>query len=110
MLRRALRIDGADPTGAGRFEQLRAKLRAHGMPGDDAAALLAPVLGVPLPDGADHRRARTPERVREDTIKALQDFVVALASERPLLLIVEDLHWIDASTLEWLDRLIDAAP
>jgi len=108
LLHRVLRIDGADLPGTGRFGQLRARLLAYGLPGDDIAALLAPVLGVPLAEGVDPRRTRTPERVREDTIKALQGFVIALAAERPLLLVVEDLHWIDASTLEWLELLIDA--
>jgi len=109
LLHRFLRIDDAGLPGAEGFDRLRAKLLAHGMPGNDAAALLAPFLRIPLPGGVDPRRTRTPERVREDAIMALQGFVLALASEWPLLLIVEDLHWIDASTLEWLDRLIDAA-
>ncbi|MEQ9332228.1 adenylate/guanylate cyclase domain-containing protein [Thalassobaculum sp.] len=108
LLHRALRFDDAGLPGPERFERLRARLTTHGLPGDDAAALLAPLLDIPLPDGVGPRRARTPERVREDTIAALQGFVLALASERPLILIVEDLHWIDASTLEWLDRLVDA--
>jgi len=108
LLYRVLRVEAGLP-GHEQFEQLRSVLLAHGMPGD-GAPLLAPLLGVPVPEGLDPRRARTPERVRQDTLRALLDFVARLASERPLLLIVEDLHWIDASTLEWLDRLIGIAP
>jgi predicted ATPase len=36
--------------------------------------------------------------------------VLALAERQPVLMIVEDLHWVDPSTLELLDLLIDQAP
>jgi predicted ATPase len=36
--------------------------------------------------------------------------LLALAAERPVLFIVEDVHWIDPSTLEFLTLLIDQGP
>jgi DNA-binding winged helix-turn-helix (wHTH) protein/predicted ATPase len=39
---------------------------------------------------------------RERMLRELADAVEALTVERPLVLVLEDLHWSDASTLEWL--------
>jgi predicted ATPase len=36
--------------------------------------------------------------------------VLELAAEQPLLCIVEDLHWTNPSTLEWLTLLIKQVP
>lgn len=108
LLHRLLRVD-AEVSEPERFERLRSVLLAHGLP-DDGPLLLAPLLGIDVPEDLDPRRVRAPERVRQDTLRALLALVARLASERPLLLIVEDLHWIDASTLEWLDRLMEVAP
>jgi class 3 adenylate cyclase len=51
----------------------------------------------------------SPERQREKTLEALVALPLAMAERQPLILVVEDLHWLDPSTLEWLDRLIDQA-
>src|SRR5208337_459029 len=42
----------------------------------------------------------TPAREREETFRALGQWLRAYSGKRPVLLVVEDLHWIDASTLE----------
>jgi class 3 adenylate cyclase/tetratricopeptide (TPR) repeat protein len=44
---------------------------------------------------------------RELTIEALIEYPLGLARQRPLLLLVEDVHWADPTTLEVLDRLLD---
>jgi class 3 adenylate cyclase/tetratricopeptide (TPR) repeat protein len=44
---------------------------------------------------------------RVDTFRALTDWVLAIAGSTPLLLVVEDLHWLDPSTLEWLGECIE---
>jgi len=49
--------------------------------------------------------ALTPEKRRELTMEALLALSLVWSASGPLLLIVEDAHWIDASTLELLDRL-----
>src|SRR4029434_7275003 len=36
--------------------------------------------------------------------------LLRLAAAQPLLLIMEDLHWVDPSTLEWLSLLVDQGP
>jgi predicted ATPase len=52
--------------------------------------------------------AITPEAQRKKTLAALLAWLVALSQARPVTLVVEDLHWIDPSTLELLGLLLEA--
>lgn len=45
-------------------------------------------------------------REREETFRALRQWLKAASDRQPLLFVIEDLHWIDASTLEFLGQLI----
>src|SRR5262249_2925820 len=75
----------------------------------------APRRGRPLarlaPGAADLGRltvlAWAPERQRQRTIEIVLDGLRALATRQPLLVLVEDLHWMDASSLELLALLVD---
>src|SRR6516165_4667810 len=49
----------------------------------------------------------TPVRQKEETLKALQEWLRRYASRRPVLFVVEDLHWIDPSTLEFVRRFVE---
>lgn len=72
----------------------------------DAAALapLAALLGLQLP-AAHAALPLSAQAQRERTFAAGTAVVRAGAALRPTLLIVEDLHWADPTTLEWLSRL-----
>src|SRR5262249_28404421 len=69
----------------------------------------AALLSVPLPDAYPPLNL-TPQRQKQQTLDAIVAFLLALAAEQPVLFIVEDLHWIDPSTLECLTLLIDQGP
>jgi class 3 adenylate cyclase/predicted ATPase len=79
---------------------------ASGALGDpEALPLLASLMslaapGMVIPD-------LTPRQQRERLLDCLLTWILAEASARPLALIVEDLHWADASTLELLAMLVD---
>src|SRR5262249_58172478 len=53
---------------------------------------------------------RSPEQQRQHTLHALLGLLLRLAAAQPLLLVMEDLHWVDPSTLEWLSLLVDQGP
>jgi class 3 adenylate cyclase/tetratricopeptide (TPR) repeat protein len=73
-------------------------------PDPTTLAVFASLLEIPqaVPTPLD---ALTPEKRRELTMEALLALAAGWSASGPLLLIVEDAHWIDASTLELLDRL-----
>jgi predicted ATPase len=49
-----------------------------------------------------------PEIVRQRTVEALTTLVIAEARTRPLVVILEDVHWIDKATEEVVDTLVNA--
>ena len=49
----------------------------------------------------------TPQKHKDETLRTLADLIEAAARLQPSVLLVEDAHWADPTTLEVLDRLID---
>ena len=68
-------------------------------------ALLA-LLDVPVDDAA--WQALDPGQRRQKTLDAVRRLLLREAREQPLLLIFEDLHWIDGETQALLDGLVDS--
>ena len=50
----------------------------------------------------------TPQRQKEETFKALIAQLAGLSRKLPVAMIWEDLHWLDPTSLEFLDLLVDA--
>ncbi len=90
----------------------RAALEAWvaGMPeyGRDAEALLAGHFSIPLPQDRAPL-SLTPQQEREATLRLLTRIVLDRTATAPLILVVEDLHWVDPSTLAFVQGLIVAA-
>src|SRR5215467_10341411 len=72
--------------------------------------MVAELLALPLPAERYPHQSLTPEQQRHKTLDALLTLVEETAERQPVLVIVEDLHWVDPSTLELLERLIDQVP
>jgi class 3 adenylate cyclase len=70
------------------------------------AALLAEMLSLPN-DGRYPALELTPEQRRQATLEALMSQLVELAHQRPVLMIVEDAHWVDPTSLEAFGRTVD---
>ena len=73
----------------------------------EALSLFADLLSIAF-DGADHVSHLSPAERRKATFDLLIQHLTTLAEARPLAVVFEDIHWADASTLEFLDLLIDA--
>ncbi|MGH7390164.1 MAG: AAA family ATPase [Candidatus Rokuibacteriota bacterium] len=92
-----------------RLARLEAALDRHGLPAAEVLPLLASLLS--LPDDARHPPpAHAPQARKQRTLEAVLRLILAAAAERSVLLIVEDLHWIDPSSLELLALLVEQAP
>ena len=51
-----------------------------------------------------------PKQKREKTFEAIRDLLIRGSQDRPLILTVEDLHWIDKTTEEFLSYMIGWLP
>ena len=72
--------------------------------------LVAALLGLPLSEARYPALQLTPQRQRQRTLETLVALLLALAVRQPVLLVVEDLHWSDPTTLEWLGLVVDQGP
>jgi class 3 adenylate cyclase/tetratricopeptide (TPR) repeat protein len=85
-----------------RLGKLEALLAMAVPPAHDALPLFAALLSIPL--GERHALPKTsPAQQRRQTFSAFLDQLEGLARRRPLLLLFEDAHWADATSLDLLD-------
>jgi class 3 adenylate cyclase/DNA-binding SARP family transcriptional activator/predicted ATPase len=71
-------------------------------------ALFAELLAVPA-DARYPAVAVSPPQKREMTLTALLDQLEGMAAQRPVLIVFEDVHWIDPTSLDLLDRMVARA-
>ena len=67
---------------------------------------IASMLSIPC-DERYGELAITPHKFKDETLRALVDLTEAAANKKPSVLLFEDLHWADPTTLELLDLAID---
>jgi class 3 adenylate cyclase/tetratricopeptide (TPR) repeat protein len=89
-----------------KLRRLEATLTASGMELSEAVPPVAALLSLPLPTSYPPL-ALTPQRQRQHTFDTLLAWLHTEAQRQPVLVIVDDLQWIDPSTLELLSLLID---
>ena len=103
-MRRASGFAPHDPPAA-RLEKLEALL-ARAATQDEDVALIADLLSLqsserhPLPN-------LSPQRKKERTLEALIRQLEGLARQQPVLMVFEDAHWVDPTSLELLDLVIE---
>ncbi|HUQ01319.1 MAG TPA: AAA family ATPase [Kofleriaceae bacterium] len=99
-----------DDTPETKRDALERAVAADGGPAADAVALLAGLVGVPPDDVRWPTPAITPQVRKQRTIAVVVRMLLGAARREPLTITVEDLHWVDQSTLEVLGALIEQAP
>jgi len=102
-LNRAAGLAPADPPHM-RAEKLRALLAARRIADHAALPLLAELLSIPLPGTAS---TAPPAQRKASTLALIVEILVRTGDNDPVLIVLEDAHWIDATTLEMTTRLID---
>ena len=94
-----------DDTPQAKLDKLDALLAQSSTSRQDAA-LFAEMLSLPN-DGRYPTLELDPQQRRQKTLEALTAQLEALARSKPVLMIFEDVHWIDPTSLEALGRTVD---
>ena len=84
-------------------ERVRRSLAGFGSAADDLLPLLLPILSVQTSETAD----ATPQEQKQLTLEAIAAYIDLMSAQLPTVLVVEDLHWIDPTTVELLDLIIE---
>jgi class 3 adenylate cyclase/predicted ATPase len=95
-----LREDGADT----KFAKLQAVLSDASLPPDEIG-LIAELLSLQT-SGRYHLPESSPQKRKEKTLEALVAHLTGLATQQPVLVLFEDVHWIDPSSLELLSLIV----
>jgi tetratricopeptide (TPR) repeat protein len=105
---RAAGIEGDDDTET-KLDKLEALLGRSSQDLSGDIPLFASLLSIPggnrfsLP-------ALTPQQLKSQTLSALLGQLDRLGAQAPVLIVFEDLHWIDPTSLELLSLIVDRAP
>jgi predicted ATPase len=103
-----LRFD-RDETPEQKLRKLEGFVVQYGLPLAEAVPLFAALLSLPL--AADYATLTlSPEQQKQKTLQALLTILLRIAAQQPVLFVLEDLHWVDPSTLEFLTLLVDQGP
>jgi serine/threonine protein kinase/tetratricopeptide (TPR) repeat protein len=87
------------------FDRLVKHLDFYSLGAKEMVPIFASLLSLPANDKFPSL-SLTPAREREELFQALKDWLQAYSSRQPVLFILEDLHWLDASTLDFLGQLL----
>ena len=96
-------LDFENHSAAERLETVVRYLRELKLESAENVALFCGMLNVPT-DERFPALALLPQKVKERTEELLLRWLKQLVAVGPVLFIVEDLHWLDSSTLELLER------
>ncbi|NGZ97884.1 MAG: adenylate/guanylate cyclase domain-containing protein [Nitrospira sp. WS110] len=104
-LRQAAELASADSV-SGQLHKLAALMANSGLDDRVLLVLAADLLAIPR-DERDVPLNVSSEKRRSMTLDALTQYLQSLADRSPVLLIVEDAHWLDPTTLDLMTRIID---
>ncbi|WP_338696736.1 AAA family ATPase [Bradyrhizobium sp. 26S5] len=95
-----------DDTDQQRLDKLEALLAEANVDLSEAVPLIADLLSVPIGNRYPPL-SLTPQKRKENTLRALLAQLEGLAARRPVLMMFEDVHWIDPTSLDLLDLIVD---
>ena len=107
LLKRYVHVEESDD-----LRTIRAKVTGQVLTLDDALQEIIPALLSlldALPDDSPFLKLEPPQR-RQRILEALKRLLLRESQAQPLLLVFEDLHWIDAETQALLDSLVESLP
>ncbi len=102
-LTRAARIEAGDAPDA-KIDKLVELVARSRVEAAQAIPLLAGMLSIPA--AAIAPTQMTPQQQKAETLSLLVELLAGLTKAGPVLMVVEDLHWIDPTTRELLDQTV----
>ena len=108
-IQRTLGWQHDDPTET-KLDKLEHTLRPTRLPVEEAVPLLAALLSLPVPEDRYPALTFSPQRQRQLTQDMLVTWMLETAECQPVLMVWEDIHWADPSTLELLGLFIEQTP
>jgi class 3 adenylate cyclase/predicted ATPase len=108
LLQRQLAFAASDSI-ADKIAKLEAGLAHLRLPLSETLPFVALLLSLPLPAGYELPRS-SPDAQREKILEALLLWLLHQAERCPLVLLIEDLHWADASTIQLITLLLSHVP
>ena len=103
-VRRAAGLASTD-TPAQKIDKIAVLLSEVSEDVSEAASLYAFLMSIPGED--QDRQALNPQGTKEKAFEFLVEQVTKLSRDKPLLVVIEDAHWIDPSSLELLNMIVD---
>src|SRR5262245_55640938 len=92
-----------------KLNRLEGHVVQYGLPLAETVPLLATLLSLPLP--ADYAPLSvSPAQQKQQIMHVLLTTLLRIAAQQPVLFVMEDLHWVDPTTLEFLTLLVDQGP
>ncbi len=110
VLREEFGIDDADTADAARQKltaAVEARLDGRGDAGEAGrqASTIARLLGIGSPQASPDADEEDPQRLRDSFFAAIRALMEAIATDRPLVVVFEDIHWADDGMLDLIDHL-----
>jgi class 3 adenylate cyclase/predicted ATPase len=96
---------GREESPKARFDRLLHRLEQSDLARPETVPLWASLLSLSVPDRFPPL-SLSPTRQREETFRVMLEWLRVRAARKPILFILEDLHWVDASTLEFLGQFL----
>ncbi len=95
-----------DAAALDQIAMLASRLTAAGLAPAEAIPLLAPLLNLALPPEYPPSPL-SPEQQRRRLLATLVEWMLGSTHAQPLVIATEDLHWVDPSTLELIQLLVE---
>jgi predicted ATPase len=96
---------GVDAPPDQRLADLENTLRLIGLDATEYAPLVAPLVDIPLPP--ERAASFAPEELRRRQLAAMTNMVLAGARSQPAVVVFEDLHWADPTSIDLMRPLAD---
>ena len=100
----------ADDSPEEKVGKLEQALSQYRLPVEESVPLFAPLLSLPIPEDHYPPLNLSPQRQRQKTLDTIVAILQEHSEQQPVLFIVDDLHWTDPTTLEFLNLVIEQIP